>query len=265
MFNLEGGCYAKCIHLNAEKEPEIFNAIRFGAELENVVVDEHGHPDYDDARYTENTRAAYPVTFIPNAVVPGVGGVPKTVIFLTADAFGVLPPISKLDGNSAMYHFVSGYTSKLAGTERGVTEPVATFSTLFGEPFFPLRASVYAAMLGEKLRETGANVFLVNTGWCGGHAGEVPRLSLKYTRAMVAAAINGELNQVSYEHEPHFNLEIPTSCPGVPAELLNPRNLWADEAAYEAAAGQLARAFRDNFTKKHPDMPEEIKAAGPRA
>ena len=185
------------------------------------------------------------------------------MIFLTADAFGVLPPISKLSRSAAMYHFVSGYTSKLAGTERGIKEPVTTFSTLFGEPFFPLPASVYAEMLGKKLDETGANVFLVNTGWCGGKAGTVPRLSLKYTRAMVTAAINGDLNNVAYKHEPYFNLEIPTECPDVPAKILDPRNLWADEDAYEQAAATLARAFYENFSAKYPDMPEEIKKAGP--
>ncbi len=263
VFNIEGGCYAKCIGLQRSREPEIFDAIRFGSLLENVIVSEEGHPDYDDGSLTENTRASYPVDFIPSAVIPGVGGQPTTVIFLTADAFGVLPPISKLSRSAAMYHFVSGYTSKLAGTERGIVEPTTTFSTLFGEPFFPMPASVYAQMLGEKLDMTGANVFLVNTGWCGGKAGTVPRLSLKYTRAMVTAAINGELGKVEYKHEPYFNLEIPTECPGVPAKILDPRNLWADEDAYEAAAGQLSRAFYDNFTKKYPDMPEEIKAAGP--
>lgn len=263
VFNIEGGCYAKCIGLKREHEPEIFDAIRFGSLLENVIVNDAGHPDYEDGSLTENTRASYPVDFIPSAVIPGVGGLPKTVIFLTADAFGVLPPISKLSRSAAMYHFVSGYTSKLAGTERGIKEPVTTFSTLFGEPFFPLPASVYAEMLGKKLDETGANVFLVNTGWCGGKAGTVPRLSLKYTRAMVTAAINGALNDVEYKHEPYFNLEIPTECPDVPAKILDPRNLWADEDAYEQAASTLARAFYDNFTRKYPDMPEEIKKAGP--
>lgn len=265
IFNIEGGCYAKCIGLDREKEPEIFDAIRFGAELENVVVDEKGHPDYNDARYTENSRAAYPVEFIPNAVIPGVGGIPKTVIFLTADAFGVLPPIARLDENMAMYHFVSGYTSKLAGTERGITEPVATFSTLFGEPFFPLRASVYASMLGQKLRETGARVFLVNTGWCGGHAGDVPRIKLRYTRAMVSAAIAGELDEVDYELDPIFHVYIPKHCPGVPSELLDPRTQWADGAAYAAAAKKLAQKFAANFDAKYPDMPENIRSAGPQA
>ena len=265
IFNIEGGCYAKCIDLDPAREPEIYGAIKFGALLENVVVDEEGKPDYFDGSLTENTRAGYPVDHIPNAAIPGVGGQPKTIVFLTADAFGVIPPISKLDNDMAMYHFVSGYTSKLAGTERGITEPVTTFSTLFGAPFFPLNASVYAQMLGEKLKETGANVFLVNTGWCGGAAGTVPRMKLKYTRAMVSAALAGELDGVEYELDPIFNVNIPKSCPNVPAEILNPRNLWEDKAAYEASAKNLAKKFVDNFTKKYPDMPANIVNAGPKA
>ena len=236
IFNIEGGCYAKCIDLDPAREPEIYGAIKFGALLENVVVDEEGKPDYFDGSLTENTRAGYPVDHIPNAAIPGVGGQPKTIVFLTADAFGVIPPISKLDNDMAMYHFVSGYTSKLAGTERGITEPVTTFSTLFGAPFFPLNASVYANMLGEKLKETGANVFLVNTGWCGGAAGTVPRMKLKYTRAMVTAALNGELEKAEFELDPIFNVNIPKSCPNVPSEILNPKNIWEDKAAYEASA-----------------------------
>ena len=265
IFNIEGGCYAKCIDLDPAREPEIYGAIKFGALLENVVVDEEGKPDYFDGSLTENTRAGYPVDHIPNAAIPGVGGQPKTIVFLTADAFGVIPPISKLDNDMAMYHFVSGYTSKLAGTERGITEPVTTFSTLFGAPFFPLNASVYANMLGEKLKETGANVFLVNTGWCGGAAGTVPRMKLKYTRAMVTAALAGELDNVEYELDPIFNVNIPKSCPNVPAEILNPKNIWEDKAAYEASAKNLAKKFADNFAKKYPDMPANIVNAGPKA
>ncbi len=265
VFNIEGGCYAKCIDLEREKEPEIYDAVRFGALLENVIVDEAGVPDFHDGSLTENTRAGYPVDFIANAAIPGVGGQPKTVIFLTADAFGVLPPISKLDEDMAMYHFVSGYTSKLAGTERGITEPVTTFSTLFGAPFFPLNPSVYATMLGEKLKETGANVFLVNTGWCGGAAGTVPRMKLSYTRAMVTAALSGELNDVEYTVDPIFNVNVPKSCPGVPSEILDPRNVWTDKAAYEASAKTLAKKFAENFASKYPDMPENIVKAGPRA
>ena len=264
VFNIEGGCYAKCINLEKEHEPEIYGAIKFGALMENVIVDETGKPDFDGS-LTENTRVGYPIDYIPNAAIPGVGGQPKTVVFLTADAFGVIPPISKLDNDSAMYHFVSGYTSKLAGTERGITEPVTTFSTLFGAPFFPLNASVYAQMLGEKLKETGANVFLVNTGWCGGAAGTVPRMKLKYTRAMVTAALAGELNDVEYELDPIFNLNIPKSCPNVPAEILNPRNVWTDKAKYEESAKTLAKKFQENFAKKYPDMPANITNAGPKA
>lgn len=264
IFNIEGGCYAKCIGLKREKEPEIYDAIKFGTLLENVVADENGHPDYDDGTLTENTRAGYPIDYIPNAAIPGIGGTPKTIIFLTADAFGVLPPIAKLDNDMAMYHFVSGYTSKLAGTERGITEPVTTFSTLFGAPFFPLDASVYATMLGDKLKETGANVFLINTGWCGGRAGTVPRMKLSYTRAMVAAALSGKLDSVDYEIDPIFNILIPKSCPDVPDEILNPRNVWNDKAEYELAARKLAEEFTRNFSAKYPNMPENIANAGPR-
>lgn len=264
IFNIEGGCYAKCINLERGHEPEIYDAVKFGTLLENVIIDENGVPDYHDGTLTENTRAGYPIEYIPNAEIPGVGGQPKTIIFLTADAFGVLPPISKLDNDMAMYHFVSGYTSKLAGTERGITEPVTTFSTLFGAPFFPLNASVYATMLGEKLKETGANVFLVNTGWCGGAAGTVPRIKLNYTRAMVSAALSGKLNDVEYELDPIFNVNIPKSCPNVPVEILNPKNQWTDRNAYETSAKALAKKFAENFAHKYPDMPETIANAGPR-
>ena len=264
VFNIEGGCYAKCIGLERENEPEIFDAIRFGALLENVIVDEKGHPDYCDGSLTENTRVSYPVEYIPSAAIPGIGGKPNTVIFLTADAFGVLPPVSKLDRNASTFYFVSGYTSKLAGTERGIKEPVTTFSSMFGEPFFPMRPSVYAQMLGHKLDETGAQVYLVNTGWCGGKAGNVPRMKLKYTRAMVEAAISGALNDVDFERDPIFGVNIPKSCPGVPSELLNPANLWNDKEEYEATAKKLAKEFIDNLEEKDPGMPEHIKAAGPK-
>lgn len=264
VFNIEGGCYAKCIGLKRENEPEIYDAIKFGSLLENVVLDEKGSPDYADSTLTENTRAAYPVTYIPNAELSGMGGTPKTIIFLTADAFGVIPPISKLDKNMAMYHFVSGYTSKLAGTERGITEPQTTFSTLFGAPFFPLNASVYATMLGKKLEESGANVFLVNTGWCGGSAGEVPRMKLSYTRAMVSAALSGELDRVEYTLDPIFNVYIPKTCPGVPSEILNPQDVWHNDGEYKKSAIALAQKFRENFEKKYPDMPDNIKNAGPK-
>lgn len=265
IFNIEGGCYAKCIGLKEENEPEIYNAIKFGTLLENVVLDENSVPNYGDGSLTENTRAGYPIEYIPNAQLSGLGKVPNTIIFLTADAFGVLPPISKLDKDAAMYHFVSGYTSKLAGTERGITEPVTTFSTLFGAPFFPLDASVYAEMLGEKLEKTGANVFLVNTGWCGGAAGTVPRMKLKYTRKMVSEALSGNLNNVEYVKDPIFNVDIPKTCDGVPSEILNPRDVWKDKEAYEKSAKALASKFVDNFTKKYPNMPKNIVDAGPKA
>lgn len=223
VFNFEGGCYAKCINLSEENEPQIWNAIKFGALVENVVMDDETREfDFDDGSLTENTRVGYPVTYIPNCVEAGVGGQPKTVVFLTADAFGVIPPISKLSKNAAMYHFVSGYTSKLAGTERGITEPVTTFSTLFGAPFMPLRPSLYAEMLGERIDKYEANVYLVNTGWCGHKAGDGKRMSLKYTRAMLTAALTGELEKAEFELDPIFNVLVPKSCPNVPDEVLSP-------------------------------------------
>ena len=260
VFNFEGGCYAKCINLSAEKEPDIYNAIKFGALVENVVMDpETREFDFDDASLAENSRVGYPVEYINNAKLDGVGGTPKTVIFLTADAFGVLPPISKLDRNQAMYYFVSGFTSKLAGTEIGITSPVPTFSTCFGEPFLPLDPSVYAEMLAEKVEKSGANVYLVNTGWNG--TGK--RTKLAYTRAMVTAALNGDLEKGEFVTDPYFGVSVPTACEGVPAELLIPEKTWEDKAAYEEAAKKLAQMFRDNFTK-YTHMPEEIVAAGPR-
>ena len=265
IFNIEGGCYAKCINPSQENEPQIWNAIKFGALVENVVMDpETRELDFDDGSLTENTRVGYPVTFIPDCVIPGVGGHPKTVIFLTADAFGVLPPISKLDKNQAMYHFVSGYTSKLAGTERGITEPVTTFSTCFGAPFLPLDPSVYAEMLGRNIDKHNVNVYLVNTGWCGHKAGDGKRMSLKYTRAMVTAALNGDLEKVAYETDPYFNVSVPTSCPGVPDEVLSPRKMWKDEAEYEKTAKDLAARFVKNF-QKYTHMPKSIVDAGPKA
>ncbi len=264
VFNFEGGCYAKCINLSQENEPQIWNAIKFGALVENVVMDDETREfDFDDGSLTENTRVGYPVDFIPNAAIPGVGGQPKTVIFLTADAFGVLPPIAKLDKNMAMYHFVSGYTSKLAGTERGITEPQTTFSTCFGAPFLPLDPSVYAEMLGKKVEQTDANVYLINTGWSGGPYGVGKRMSIKYTRAMVTAALTGALENVKFELDPIFNVYIPTECPNVPAEVLNPRNTWADKEAYDKAAKDLAARFVKNFTK-YDHMPKEIVEAGPK-
>ena len=268
IFNFEGGCYAKCINLSEKDEPQIYNAIRFGTLVENVVIDpETRKPDYFDGSVTENTRAAYPVEYIPNCVIPGVGGRPKTIVFLAADAFGVLPPISKLDKNAAMYHFVSGYTSKLAGTERGVTEPVTTFSTLFGAPFMPMHPSVYAEMLGDRIDRYGADVYLVNTGWCGHRAGEGKRMKLAYTRAMLSAALDGTLAKGEFVLDPIFNVLVPTACPNVPDEILSPRKLWANgagEQEYERVAKDLAKRFAENF-KKYDNMPRHIVEAGPRA
>ncbi len=268
IFNFEGGCYAKCINLSKENEPQIWNAIKFGSLVENVVMDEETRSlNYDDGSITENTRVAYPVEYIPNCEIPGVGGHPKTVVFLTADAFGVLPPISKLSKDAAMYHFVSGYTSKLAGTERGITEPVTTFSTLFGAPFMPMHPSVYAEMLGERIDKYEANVYLVNTGWCGHKAGEGKRMSLPYTRAMLTAALTGELEKVEFETDPIFNVMVPKTCPNVPDDVLSPRKAWAKEAGeaeYEKVAKDLASRFVENF-KKYDHMPQNIVDAGPKA
>ncbi|MGM9648365.1 MAG: phosphoenolpyruvate carboxykinase (ATP) [Butyricicoccaceae bacterium] len=262
VFNFEGGCYAKCINLSAENEPDIYNAIKFGALVENVVMDpETREFDFDDDSLAVNSRVGYPVEYISNAEESGMGGIPKTVIFLTADAFGVLPPISKLDNNQAMYYFVSGFTSKLAGTEIGVKEPVPTFSTCFGEPFLPLSPAKYAAMLSEKVAKTGASVYLVNTGWNG--TGE--RTKLKYTRAMVSAALNGELLKSEFVTDPYFGVSVPTTCPGVPDELLIPAKMWQDQEAYKEAAKKLSKMFVDNFAEKYSDMPAEVIAAGPKA
>lgn len=249
VFNIEGGCYAKCINLSEEKEPEIFQAIQFGSVLENVVLDDDGVADYNDGTLTENTRTAYPLTSIKNSVLPSVAGQPTNVVFLTADASGVLPPISKLTKEQAMYHFLSGYTSKLAGTERGVTSPQATFSTCFGEPFLPLDASVYAEMLGEKIDKHNVNVYLVNTGWTGGAYGTGSRMKLSYTRTMVNAAISGELNGVDTQKEPYFGLAIPKSINGVPSDVLNPMETWENKEEYQAAAKELAVKFKENFKR----------------
>lgn len=262
VFNIEGGCYAKCINLSREKEPQIFDAIRFGAVLENVVVDEDTRiADYDNNSLTENTRAAYQIQAINNIVDPSIAGHPNTIIFLTADAFGVLPPISKLSKEQAMFHFLSGYTSKLAGTERGVTSPEATFSTCFGSPFLPLPATHYAEMLGEKIDQHGAKVYLVNTGWTGGEYGVGSRMKLAYTRAMIQAALEGELTNVETIQDDIFGLEIPLHVPGVPDEVLQPAKTWDDKEAYEAKATELAAKFRSNF-KKFSSLPSEIEQLG---
>ncbi|MHA6260219.1 phosphoenolpyruvate carboxykinase (ATP) [Sporosarcina sp. CAU 1771] len=262
VFNIEGGCYAKCINLSAEKEPEIFGAIQFGSVLENVVVDSETRiPDYNDGSLTENTRAAYPIQAIENIVDPSVAGHPKTIVFLTADAFGVLPPISKLTKEQAMYHFLSGFTSKLAGTERGITSPEATFSTCFGSPFLPLHATVYAEMLGKKIDEHEAQVYLVNTGWTGGVYGVGKRMNLNHTRAMVRAALQGKLIDIETETTRFFNLQIPTAIEGVPTEVLNPRNAWADKEDFDRKAKELATLFRENF-KKFGTVSEDISSKG---
>ena len=263
VFNFEGGCYAKCIKLSQKNEPQIWNALHFGSVLENVVLDpETRVPNYDDDSRTENTRAAYPVEFIDNAVIPGFGGHPRNVVFLTADAFGVLPPVSKLTPEQAMFHFMSGYTAKVAGTEAGVTEPQATFSTCFGAPFMPLPPKTYAEMLGHRLREHNAQCWLVNTGWQGGPYGIGKRMSLPYTRAMVDALVEGKLDTVEFEVEPAFGFSIPKAVPGVPSELLNPRNSWKDKADYDKKAADLAARFAKNFEQF--DAPDAIKNAGPK-
>ncbi|MGP3562404.1 MULTISPECIES: phosphoenolpyruvate carboxykinase (ATP) [Geobacillus] len=264
VFNIEGGCYAKCINLSREKEPQIFDAIGFGAVLENVVLDDATRvPNYDDGTLTENTRAAYPIQAIDNIIDPSVAGHPSTIVFLTADAFGVLPPISKLTREQAMYHFLSGYTSKLAGTERGVTEPEATFSTCFGAPFLPRPAVEYAEMLGQKIAEHNVRVFLVNTGWTGGPYGVGSRMKLAYTRAMVQAAVEGELDNIETVQDPIFGLAIPAHVPGVPDDVLQPQNTWADKQAYEQKAKELAQKFRTNFQKFTHIDPSIEKLGGP--
>jgi phosphoenolpyruvate carboxykinase (ATP) len=263
LFNFEGGCYAKCIHLSPETEPEIFRAIRFGAIAENVILDPQTRQvDFDDQQITENTRVAYPIHFITNASPTGMAPHPSVILFLTADAFGVLPAISRLEKAQAQYHFISGYTSKLAGTERGITEPVAAFSTCFGSPFMPCFPSVYAQLLEGHIERHDVEVYLLNTGWQGGAYGTGKRISIPLTRQLVRAALNGDLKQVDYTLHPVFNIHIPRSCPGVPPEMLDPRGQWQDEAAYDQAASNLARLFVQNF-KNFPDAAHLVHA-GPR-
>jgi phosphoenolpyruvate carboxykinase (ATP) len=266
VFNFEGGCYAKAIRLSAAAEPEIFAAsTRFGAVLENVVIDPVSRAiDFDADRKTENTRAAYPLRFIPNASRSGRAGHPAAVVFLTADAFGVMPPIARLDPAQAMYHFLSGYTAKVAGTERGVTEPQATFSACFGSPFMPLPPGRYATLLGERLERHGAKVWLVNTGWTGGPAGVGHRMRLSHTRAMVAAALSGSLDAVPMRRDPVFGFEVPTAVAGVPADVLDPRGTWADGGAFDAQSTKLAAMFQDNFRRFAHQVPEAVRSAGPR-
>lgn len=265
IFNIEGGCYAKTVDLSAEKEPEIFGAIRFGTVLENVVYDPLTHAvDYADTSITENTRAAYPIEFIRNAKIPCVGGPPKNIIFLTADAFGVLPPVSKLTPEQVMYHFISGYTAKVAGTEMGVTEPQATFSACFGAAFMVWHPSKYAELLAEKMEQYAANAWLVNTGWSGGAYGTGSRIRLSYTRAILDAIHDGSLQNAPTYTDPIFGFEVPTECKGVPAELLNPRNTWANKPAYDEQARSLARLFHRNFEQFAAGSSEAICKAGPK-
>lgn len=266
IFNFEGGSYAKVIHLSQKAEPEIYATTRrFGTVLENVIVDPDTRELYlDDDSITENTRAAYPIDFFKNAVIPGIGGHPGNVMFLTADAFGVLPPISKLTPEQAMYHFLSGYTAKVAGTERGVTEPQATFSTCFGAPFLPRHPTEYARMLGERIARHNSQVWLVNTGWSGGPYGVGTRMQIAYTRAMVSAALNGALHDVRTEVDPIFGLHVLVECPDVPSEVLNPRNTWSDVNAYDKKAHELAQLFATNFEQYADQATPDVKAAGPK-
>jgi phosphoenolpyruvate carboxykinase (ATP) len=267
VFNVEGGCYAKMIRLSAEAEPQIYETTkRFGTVLENVKMDANTRRlDLDDESLTENTRGAYPLEFIDNAVSSGQAGHPRNIIMLTADAFGVLPPIAQLTPAGAMYHFLSGYTAKVAGTEKGVTEPKATFSTCFGAPFMVLHPTVYAKFLGDKIARHDARVWLVNTGWTGGPYGVGSRMKIGHTRAMIRAALSGALDKVAYQTDATFNLDVPQSCPGVPPEVLKPRNTWPDTTAYDEQARKLARMFADNFKTFEADAAADVKAAGPRA
>ncbi len=264
VFNIEGGCYAKCIGLSAEKEPEIFDAVRFGTLLENTVQDPATRETrYDDKSLTENTRASYPIDFMPRAKLPCIGGHPKNVIFLTCDAFGVLPPVSRLSPEQAMYHYISGYTAKVAGTEVGVTEPQATFSACFGAPFLVWHPSKYAQLLADKMRAHDAHCWLINTGWTGGPHGTGSRIKLKYTRAIIDAIHDGSLADAPMTDDPLFGFAVPTACPGVPDEILQPRGTWSDPEAYDQAADQLASLFVEHFTPYDaPDAPQ-ILLAGP--
>jgi len=265
VFNFEGGCYAKCIDLSSDKEPEIYQAIREGALVENTgMCKETGRIDFGCKQITENTRVSYPLHFISNAKEPSIGNIPTNIFFLTCDAYGVLPPISKLTPAQAMYHFISGYTARVAGTEAGVTEPKSTFSACFGAPFLPLHPGKYASMLGERLREHKVNVWLINTGWTGGQYGVGNRMKLSYTRAMITAALDGKLDAVSFEKDPVFGLAIPVSCEGVPADILNPRNTWIDKEAYDSTARNLANQFVSNFQKYAAGVTEEVMDAAPK-
>ncbi len=264
VFNFEGGCYAKCIDLTEEKEPDIYNAIKHGAILENIVFhSESRNPDFSRSDITQNTRVSYPLYHIKNAAGKSKAGHPKNVFFLTADAFGVLPPISKLKPGQAMYHFISGYTAKVAGTEDGINEPQATFSACFGAPFMPLHPTFYAEMLGIKMQENNVNVWLVNTGWTGGPYGVGKRISLRYTRAMIQAALEGKLDYVAYQKHEIFGLRHPKTCPDVPSKILNPKDTWSDKAAYDKKANELAASFVNNFSQFSAEANEDIMAGSP--
>lgn len=265
IFNFEGGCYAKAIDLSEEKEPDIFHAIRHGALVENVSFYEGSNViDFNNKKITENTRVSYPLHYIGNAVEPSIGNIPENIFFLTCDAYGVFPPISKLTPQQAMYQFISGYTAKVAGTEDGVTEPKSTFSACFGAPFLPLHPGFYADMLGKKIREHNVNVWMINTGWSGGPYKIGKRMKLDFTRAMITAVLEGKLYNAEYETHPVFGMLMPTQCPAVPAEILNPRNTWADKEAYDAMAKNLAQQFIKNFEKYANGVSAEILAAAPK-
>jgi phosphoenolpyruvate carboxykinase (ATP) len=264
VFNIEGGCYAKCINLSAEREPEIFRAIRFGAVLENVICDEHTRqPDYSDAHLTENTRASYPIDFMPRAKIPCVGGHPRNIIFLTCDAFGVLPPVARLTPAQAMYHFISGYTAKVAGTEEGVRDPEATFSACYGAAFLVWHPMKYAQMLADKMQQHEASAWLINTGWSGGSFGTGQRIKLGFTRAIIDAIHSGQLAKMATTREPVFGLAVPNSCSGVPSEILLPRNTWSKSSAYDTKALHLAKLFQANFANYADRATSEVQAAGP--
>ena len=265
VFNFEGGCYAKCIDLSAEKEPDIFAAVKEGALLENIsFLEGTNKVNYEDTSITENTRVSYPINHIRNIAIPSIGKNPKNIFFLTADAFGVLPPVSKLNTGQAMYHFISGYTAKVAGTEAGITEPQTTFSACFGAPFMPLHPTKYAEMLGKKMQEHSVNVWLINTGWSGGEYGVGERISLKYTRAMITAILNGELENNTYTTHKVFGLRMPTSCPNVPSDILDPRNTWKNKNNYDIKANELSTSFNKNFEQFSDNATEEILDAAPK-
>lgn len=265
VFNFEGGCYAKCVDLTPEKEPQIFSAIKFGSLLENTnYFPGTRNVDYANIEKTENTRVAYPIHYIDHAVHPSIAGVPKNIFFLTADAFGVLPPLSKLTRGQAMFHFISGYTAKVAGTEAGITEPQVTFSACFGKAFMPLHPTKYAELLGKKMEEQNVNVWLVNTGWSGGGFGEGKRMKLSYTRALITAVLDEKLCDIGYKTHKIFGLQMPVSCPGVPVEILDPRETWADKHKYDQKANELAQAFVDNFRQFESFANEEIRSSFPK-